>query len=101
MKSRWMPVIMAALAICGNARARAADLRPAIVTNPTGRLDVEQDVPCGGHSSSRSAVTGGLIELISAEGRERSGNLFFVLSRLNVKFDDFSITAGCGAFNDT
>jgi hypothetical protein len=101
MKSRWMPIMMAALAICGNARAHAADLRPAIVTNLTGTLDVEQDVPCGGHSSSRSAVTGGRIELVPAEGLERSGNLFFVLSRMNVKFDDFSTTASCGAFSDT
>ena len=104
MNTKWMLIVIAALATTLSATARAArgaTLQPAIVTTLTGSLDVEQDIPCGGHISRHPAVNGGQITLIPADGIDHSGNRFFVMTRVNVTFNGFSASGSCGPVSDS
>jgi hypothetical protein len=104
MKTRCMLfVIVASVAgFSGMASvAEGSDFRPAIVTNLTGNLTLEQDIPCGGHVTRTPAVTGGLMELTPAEGIDQSGNKLFVLNRVYVRFAGFDASGSCGPVSDS
>jgi hypothetical protein len=103
MKTRWTLLVIVCIAITLGAMvgtAHGADLRPIVVTNLTGNLDVEQNVPCGGHVSRLAAVTGGRIDLIPSDGFDQPGaNKSFVLGRVTVAFEGFTASASCGLIN--
>src|SRR5262245_41215850 len=95
MNTKWMRLLVVTFVAILAGTARGADLRPAVVTNLTGNLDVEQDLPCDDHVSKKPAVNGGRIELIPADGIDQSGNRFFTMSRLNVRFNGFTASGSC------
>ncbi len=101
MKAQWMRLVVVTYMAGLAGAARGADLRPAVVTNLTGNLDVEQDIPCDGHVSKKPEVNGGRIELIPALGLDQSGNRFFALTRLNVTFNGFSASGSCHGKSDS
>jgi hypothetical protein len=72
------------------ARAGSAGL----VTNLTGSLHVQQDIPCG-FVDKFTAVTGGQIQLSPPEGSAVPGGKSFALSRANVTFASFSASGSC------
>jgi hypothetical protein len=103
MNIRWrlLALVAAVVLLTGMVRpARGADLQ-AIVTNLTGHLDVEQDIPCGGHVSKLAPVNGGLIDLLVTNRVDQAGNRFFVFTRMNVRFDGLSISGNCGVVSSS
>ena len=104
MTTKWM--LLVAAAVCAitltTNRAHAADLQSAAVTSLSGQVDIEQDIPCGGHISKSPGVTGGGMLLAPAEGVDTGGgNKVFYLTRLSVFFANFTASGGCGPFSET
>jgi hypothetical protein len=81
--------------------ATASDLTPAVVTNLSGTLRVQQDVPCADNVDQTTPVIGGRLELSPAEGYDIAGNKLFALTRVNVQFAGFSVTRSCLLISET
>jgi hypothetical protein len=97
MKTKWM-LLGGALLVTAPAAAGAGDvnLRPLVVTNLTGELRIEQDLPdaCGDVNQA-TPVTGGRLEIAPAEGVEVAGGRRFDLTRATVTFAPFLIRRSC------
>jgi hypothetical protein len=87
---RLLTITIAAIAAAASPARGASGL----VTNLTGNLHVEQDIPCG-FVDTRTPVTGGLIQLWPPEGRDVADGKSFALSKANVSFAAFSATGSC------
>lgn len=85
-------MIVAALV---SAAAQVPNLQPMVVTNLTGHLRVEQEIPCTDDVDQTTPVTGGRIEITPSEGVDVPGGKAFVLSRVTVSFAGFSIHRSC------
>jgi hypothetical protein len=70
------------------------------VTNLTGTLHIQQDIPCGSVNKT-TAVTGGQIQLSPPEGTDVPGGKVFALSRANVTFASFSASGSCVGISRT
>ena len=92
-------VLLGALLAALPAATEAADvnLQPLIVTNLSGELRVEQDLPSDcGDVNQATAVAGGRLELTPAEGYETSGGgRRFDLVQATVNFAPFLIRRSC------
>lgn len=82
-------------------QARAGDLRPGVVTNPTGTLDVVQHIPCDNTVHTTSSITGGRLEFTPAEGIDVTGGKQFSLTRATLTFAPFSASGSCDDFGGT
>src|SRR5207249_6385992 len=71
------------------------------VTNLSGTLRVEQDVPCADDVDLLTPVTGGRFELSPSEGLDVGLNKLFALTRVNVQFAGFSVTRSCLTLSET
>jgi hypothetical protein len=83
-------ITAAILAVPGAARAGTAG----IVTNLTGSLHIQQDIPCGSIDKF-TPVSGGQIVLSPPEGTDVPGGKIFALSQANVTFAPFSASGSC------
>jgi hypothetical protein len=81
--------------------ARSADLSPALVTNLSGDLRIQQGIPCDNDVDQTTPVTGGSIELTPAEGIDVAGGRQFTLTSVRVTFAAFSISRSCLGFGQT
>ena len=83
------------------ALAHTPDRRPMIVTNLTGSLRMEQEIPCGDNVDQTTPVVGGRLELTPAEGVDVTGGKLFALIRADVFFAGFSISRSCLGVSET
>ncbi len=75
--------------------ASGADLRPMAVTNLTGTLRIQQEVPCDDVDQT-TAVTGGRLDITPAGGFDAGGGARgFVMTRGSVTFAPFTISKSC------
>ena len=81
-------------------RAQATNLQAMIVTNLTGQLRIQQEVPCDDIDQT-TPVTAGRLELTPTEGRAVPGGRFFLLARAHVSFAPFSASGSCLGFGET
>jgi hypothetical protein len=81
--------------------AYGADLTPAVATNLSGRLHIQQGIPCDDDVDQFTDVTGGRIEIVPAEGVTAGGNRIFALSRVDVTFAPFSVHRSCLTVSET
>lgn len=82
--------------------AQSADLLPAVVTNLTGTLRIQQGIPCDDDVDQTTPVNGGFIQFTPAEGIPAAGGArAFTLSRVNVSFAPFSVSRSCLGFGET
>lgn len=83
-------------ALLVGATARTADLEPVFVTNLTGGLRVQQDVPCDDDVDLTTPVTGGRLELAPSQGIDTTGGgKFFMMTRATLVFAGFSVSRSC------
>src|ERR687888_359707 len=103
MKTKCMLLVAGAISgmLAAAPLTAASDMTPAAVTNLTGTLHVEQDVPCADDVDLVTPVTGGRLELSPAEGYDVGLNKLFALTRVNVQFAGFSVTRSCLTVSET
>jgi hypothetical protein len=82
------------------APAYASASTPALVTNLTGTLAIEQKIPCETLHKT-TTVAGGSIELSPAFGVDVSGGKLFAATQATIMFAPFSIGGSCYGFGDT
>ena len=85
-------IIAAAVINAASAPARAGSA--ALVTNLTGSLHIQQNIPCGSVDTF-TPVTGGQIQLSPPEGLPVAGGRLFALTRANISFHSFSASGSC------
>jgi len=83
------------------AAARASDLTPAVVTNLTGSLHIQQGVPCGNDVDVVRPVVRGRLELTPADGLAVTGGRSFALTRVEIGFEGFSVHRDCLGIGQT
>lgn len=98
MKTKWTMLVaglLAGLPVAG--RAADPNLRPLVVTNLSGELRIEQDLPSAcGDVDQATPVTGGRLEITPAEGYEAGGGARrFDLIRASVTFAPFLVRRSC------
>jgi hypothetical protein len=98
MRLLTISTLAAAIVVAASAPARAGSA--GLVTNLTGTLHIQQDIPCG-FVDKFSAVTGGQIQLSPPEGSTVPGGKSFALSRANLTFASFSASGSCLGFSRT
>jgi hypothetical protein len=98
----WMLLAAIAASSLSTTTAGATDLTPAIVTNLTGSLHIQQGMPCGGADldQTQPLVRGQLI-LAPAEGTPVTGGRTFTFGRVEVGFAGFSVHRTCGPVGET
>lgn len=98
MTTKWMRLATAGAAalVAAASLARGGDLQPAVVANPTGNLHIAQPLPLNCDEIFRDVpATGGHLEFTPADGADIAGGKSFVLTRANVSFEAFDISASC------
>jgi thrombospondin type 3 repeat protein len=81
---------------------QAADLRPAVVSNLTGAMRIQQPIPCGGTIDTIASVTAGRLDFTPAEGIDAGGGArSFTLTRATFTFAGFTARGSCLAFDVT
>jgi len=98
MTTKWMRLATAGAAalVAAASLARGGDLQPAVVANLTGNLHIAQPLPLNCDEIVRDvAATGGRLDFTPAEGTDIAGGKSFVLTRANISFADFDISASC------
>jgi hypothetical protein len=88
---RLIAATLTAVVLC----ATPAAGQPMIVTNLTGDLHVQQEIPCVDDVDLTTPVTGGRIELSPAAGFDVPGGKLFMLTRADVTFEGFSVHRSC------
>ncbi len=103
MNTKWM-LLLAGLLASGPVAAAAAEVhrQPLVVTNLTGELRIEQDLPdaCGDVDQT-TAVTGGRLEMAFGEGYEVADGRSFDLTRATVTFAPFLVRRSCFTQSET
>ncbi len=103
MKTKWMFVVIGALLGSGLTAppAQSADLQPMIFNVIRGELNIQQNIPCGNVASQTTPVAQGRIEIAPADGITVPGGKQFVLNRVSVAFESFSVSGSCAGYSET
>ena len=104
MTKKWMPALFAGMIALTLAASLAGseDLKPMVVTGPTGTLHILQGVPCGEDVDLRTAVIAGRLEITPADGIDlEGGRKRFALTRLILSFAPFSVRRECRGVGET
>jgi hypothetical protein len=96
MNVKWMLLVIGSASgiALATARVHTADLRPFVVTNITGNLNIVQKIPCDTLTKD-TPVTQGRIVIGPAEGFDVPGGKSFVLTEFTISFASFTISGSC------
>jgi hypothetical protein len=100
MKTKWIHLLTLGLTVTSTAATVASPPLPMVVNTLSGSLHVQQGLPCG-QLTETTPVTAGRIELTPAGGHDVPGGKRFTLTRANVLFAPFELSATCYGFSET
>jgi hypothetical protein len=98
-RSRLLTILAAA--VLAAAVAAPASGSAALVTNLTGTLRIQQNIPCSGHIDKSTPVNGGQMQLAPPQGLDVAGGKTFVLSSTTITFTPFSVGGSCVGISET
>src|SRR5204863_1097795 len=83
MMTTWMRRMSGAAAVLllAATAAPSLDRQPMVVSSLAGTLNVQQNIPCGGHINETTTVNGGRLELTPSDGVDVVGGKIFSLAR--------------------